>query len=83
MALNRDIGRQGQNLIGNHIPEVHSFAWPAQKARPIDHRCDPFLNGLNQNRIITWIVFQISILNEQDVTGGSSKSGDERALPLP
>ncbi len=71
----QDVGHDRQQLVGDHMPEHRHPPGASQEAGAVDHICDLLLDRLKQFRIVTWIVLQVRILDQQDVALGRLHAG--------
>src|SRR4051812_40473517 len=61
------------------MPEIQNAVWPCtEKARAIDHVRFAFKEGLQQKRIFTGVVFEVCVLNNDEIAGRLENSATER-----
>ena len=82
MVLYNTLVTNVRDFVAQHVPEQHRFARP-QKPAAVDDLDAPLDNRADQERIVARIVFQVGVLNQDDVARGPIDAGaDGDALAL-
>lgn len=69
------IGGKGEKAVGEHVPEQDALRDGVQETRPIYHLRVTVPDGLEQRGIIERVIFQVGILDEDDIAAGMLQAG--------
>src|SRR5258708_4395243 len=81
--VGEDVGEQGEEFVGDVVPEIVDALRAAQEAGAEDDVGAAVEDGLEQLGIVAGVVFEIGILDEDDFAGGFREAAtDSGALAL-
>ena len=67
----KKIGEQCQQFVGYQVPEHGHAVRRTEKTGAVDNIRQTFLDGLEESRVITGVMFEIGVLDQLNVTLGS------------
>src|SRR6516164_4502147 len=74
VQVGEQVGSHGEQLVADHVPKVQDAMRLAYETRAIDDVGLAFEDRLDQLGILGGIVFEISVLHDNDVAGGVLKT---------
>ena len=78
LQVREDVREQRKHPVRNVVPEIMHALWPAQKSRAVHHVRAPVNDWLQQNLVITRVVFQVRVLHQHDISCHLLKTTPQR-----
>jgi hypothetical protein len=77
LEVGEDVGEKSEHLVGNVVPEIVDALRPAKKSRAEDDVGAAVDDGFKKLVVVARIVFEVGILDENDVAGDFGKATAE------